>query len=183
MDNETGIEQIVYKKLKEYKINDLSTKPKLKEQLKQLESYIQSVISKQKDIVTETKKWNKVNLLSVSMGANISRATIYNNPNTLYEYIKNRLEEIEKEDILGVKRFEKLYSDYEGLKVIVEGLKESVVENYLLQQQIEVLKTELKNTNSVNESLTKKVRKAKAEIEQLHLKLKNNSNVISISKD
>ncbi|HHB0448527.1 MULTISPECIES: hypothetical protein [Staphylococcus] len=180
MDKQTEIKATVAEKVKEYKIEIPSNRSKLQEQFIQIETYIQEVISKQKHIVMETKIWSKMNLLSISKGAKVTRATIYNNPNTLKAYIENRVTEIEKEDLLGIRSKDRLIKAYEELKSIMEGLKINVIENHIQELKTEELESEIENITSINESLHKQIQTLKLENDKLQRKTKELTKVTYI---
>lgn len=154
MDQYVEIRRIVEERAKLYGIGELSKQRTIiQEQLLQVEQYFQNLILKQIHVKKKAKELTKINVSTVSLGTNVQRSTIYNNPNTLQIYIDTRIEEIQKEDILGIHKSNKIKHKHDNLNILLEGLQQQVVDNFELILQIRNLETELKSMYSQKEDV------------------------------
>ncbi|WP_044784325.1 hypothetical protein [Bacillus thuringiensis] len=87
--------------LKQFNLGDLSLyKESTREQLITIERYFLET----EELINKTlKEINSVNfnIRGICKAINISKSTVYNNPNTLRLYIEKRIEDIEKQDLLS----------------------------------------------------------------------------------
>ncbi|WP_067730759.1 hypothetical protein [Oceanobacillus damuensis] len=173
MGNQPEIRESVKERTKKYGIGELDQqRNNIQEQLIKIEENFQNVISEQNHVKKRVKQLTKHNILSVSEATNIPRATINNNPNTLKFYIEKRIEEIQKEDILGIDKAKQSIEKNEFFSGLVEDFKLQFVERYELELQIEYFEKELKTKLQQIEKLTRD----KTELEQENQQLKRQLN-------
>lgn len=87
-------------RLKQYNLGELSYfKDSTQEQYIVIEKYFLESEARIKKTVEDMKSIN-FNMRGICNEINISKSTIYNNPNTLRLYIENRIADIEKQDMM-----------------------------------------------------------------------------------
>jgi hypothetical protein len=86
--------------LRQYNLGELAHyKDSTQEQFIMIEKYFLAAESRIKRAIEEMKSIN-FNMRGICNEINISKSTVYNNPNTLRLYIENRIADIEKQDML-----------------------------------------------------------------------------------
>ncbi|SFL70291.1 hypothetical protein [Pelosinus propionicus] len=181
MGEEVELREFVSERTKQYKIGELTIQsPKIQDQLFQIEEYLQSLILAQKEMAIRIKEISKININSVSAGAKVPRSTIYNNNRTLQVYIEKRCKEIEDQDILQLKRFNKVKANDKAIQIIIDGLQLQIVDNYELKQQIKEGERQLKSQIGQLEDKQKEIFALQKQINELQ-KRQSGSTVIPIN--
>lgn len=177
MGNSTDIKWNVSENTIKYGIGELTeiSSLKIQEQLVQIEEYFQHFCMHQKQLTEQIKQFSKISISSVSSGANVPRSQINLNINTLKLYIEKRASEIEKEDILKIKKNEKLRSGKRELDSYIDGLREQIVDVMELKLYIESLEAENKRLITQLENRQKDIQKLQLEKSKLR-KLVNEQN-------
>lgn len=161
-------------------INNISSL-KIQEQLVQIEEYLQNLRLNQKQLTEQIKQYGKLSILSVSSGANVPRSQINLNTNTLKLYIDKRISEIEKEDILKLKKTGKLKSEKKELDSYIDSLRQQIVDSYEMKLYIKNLEVENKRLIRQLEDRQKDIQKLEIENSKLRrLVSENNKKKVSI---
>lgn len=174
------IREIVIDSLKKHQINNgdfLNLKPKLQEQLIQIEHYIYSSVLKQQQLLEEIKNTN-LNVLTVVKGSGLQRSSVYNHADILKKYIEVRIKEVEKEDILSLNKSNKQKEELQILKEYMDNLQNNLIDNEILESKNDELEKEVLRLNKIQESLIKEMNDLKKENKELKIKAKNNGNSI-----
>jgi len=88
-------------RLKQFDLGDLNGyKESTQEQFITIEQYFLEIEERINKALEEIKSVN-LNIRGICSAINISKSTVYNNPNTLRLYIEKRIQEIEKQDLLS----------------------------------------------------------------------------------
>nr|WP_302419165.1 hypothetical protein [uncultured Romboutsia sp.] len=149
-----NIENFIISTLKDIDINYDLLNNKQKKQFLELENYINHCSSIRLESLKNLKDIN-LNIKKISDNTSISKATIYNNKNTLKKYIDKRLSDInlDEENYLNTI----LYSKYNFLKNKYDEANELI--GRLTKQLIDInnLKVELKMLEEENSDLSQKI--------------------------
>lgn len=152
MDN---IETTIKANLSKYNIGIFDDfKPLLKKQLLEIEEYIQRTYQTRLEAIKTYKDYS-VSIFSISKNTSVSKATIYNNPNTLKKYIEIRIKDFELQE----KGF------YDKDKVI--RLEETITEQQLLLDNTATQFIEMNNLKITLNELGKEIERKDKTIEYL----------------
>ncbi|MBE2975807.1 hypothetical protein [Priestia megaterium] len=155
------LNELIRNYIQKYNINGgeyESLRPKVQEQLVQIESYMQCFIQGQTELALKIKR-SKLNLASVAAKSGLQRSTVYNNADTLKKYIEERINEVEHEDILSVQKKAKQKEDIEFLRSYLEKLELKLVLEEISEHKIKELELEFSKVNKINEDLQKQIHK------------------------
>lgn len=139
----------------------------VQKQLVHIEEFLQEFCMQQKKLSEQVKRYSKLSILSVSVGAGVPRSQINLNINTLKLYLENRIMEIEKKDIFNIKKHERLKSEKRELEAYLDGLRLQIVDFFELKLRHEMLESENKRLILQNESRQKDVQKLEGENSEL----------------
>ena len=164
-----------------YGIGELSeiSSLKVQEQLVQIEEYLQEFCMQQKQLIEQIKLYRKLNISSVSSGAEVPRSQINLNKYTLKLYIEKRISEIEKTDLLNLNKYERLKSDKRDLEAYRDGLEQQLVDAYELKVYIEELERTNKRLIGLLEERQKDINKLQIENSNLRSKVNESKKVVS----
>ena len=148
------------------KLNDISSLT-VQKQLVQIEEFLQDFCMDQMRLSEQIKQFSKLSISSVSIGAKVPRSQINLNYNSLKLYIENRIMEIEKKDILTIKKLGRLKSEKRELETYLVGLRQQTVDSFELKIRFEMLEAENKRLIRQMESRHKDVQKLEEENSKL----------------
>ncbi|HFO1035176.1 TPA: hypothetical protein ACHIRZ_004465 [Bacillus paranthracis] len=174
MVNEYEIRNLTKNFIEMFQINSgefESLRPKIQEQLLQVEAYFQDFIQEQKVMAIRIKN-NKLNLVKVVRESGLQRSTVYNNADTLKKYIEERIYDVEKEDILSIQKNVRQEEDMFFLRSYLEKLQLQIVEDEVNEIKIEELEYEYSKLNDVNIDLLRQIFELKQENQELQQQLR-----------
>lgn len=185
MDNVINIKECVNENTIKFGIGNLKDISSLtvQKQLVQIEVFLQEFCLHQKQLSQQIKKFSKLSILSVSLGAKVPRSQINLNINTLKLYIENRIMEIEKKDILEIKMHARLKSEKRELEKYLDGLQQQIVDAFELKLHLEGLESENNRLIRQMESRQKDVQKLEEENSKLrkYLREYNQKKILPIN--
>ncbi|MGI8385719.1 hypothetical protein [Robertmurraya sp. P23] len=160
-----NIEECVGKNTIKFGIGELRQISSLtiQKQLIQIEKFLHEFCMGQKQLSEQIRECSKLSISSVSTGAKVPRSQINLNTNTLKHYIEKRILEIEKKDVLNVKKFERLKSEKRELETYIDGLRQQTVDSFELKLRFEMLEAQNKRLILQMESRQKDVQKLEEE--------------------
>ncbi|AZV41551.1 hypothetical protein BAOM_0940 [Peribacillus asahii] len=174
-------------RLKQFSMSDFNHyKENTQEQFIKIEKYF---LEAEERIYKALKVVNsiKFNMREVCNEINISKSTIYNNPNTLRFYIEKRIEDIEKQDLLPKNKQEKTQKRMSELEDFLDRAIIDQIEFNNLKLHNEQLQTEVNRLAEKNEllnleraELVKKLNDMELELRRLRNK---KGNVVSINNE
>lgn len=161
-------------------------KENTQEQFFTIEQYFLEKEAHLKEILEDIKSIN-FNIRGICKETNISKSTVYNNPNTIRLYIEKRIEDIEKQDILFKNQKEKSQERITEIEDFLDKAIIDQIEYNNLKVHNEHLQVELNRVSEKCEllgaerlELVKKLNEAEKELRQLRNK---KGNIISLSQD
>ncbi|MCP1450336.1 hypothetical protein [Priestia megaterium] len=157
MGNEYELNELVRSNIRKYNINGgvyESLRPKVQDQLYKIEYYIQSYIQEQIELVSKIKA-SKLSLAGVITASELQRSTVYNNADTLKKYIEERINDIESQDILSIRKITKQKEDIEFLKQYLENLELRLVQEEINENKIMELESQYSFISKCNIELQK----------------------------
>lgn len=169
MDNGINIKECVNESTFKFgmgKLDEISSVT-VQNQLVQIEEFLQDFCMNQKRLREQIKPLSKLSISSVSVGARVPRSQINLNTNTLKLYVQNRILEIEKKDILNIKKHERLKSERRGLESHLDGLRQQIVDSFEIKLRLEMLEAENKRLIIQMESRQRDVQKLEEEKNKL----------------
>lgn len=177
MENGIKIEQCVNENTVKFGIGKLKevSSVTVQKQLVQIEEFLQEFCMNQKQFSEQIKRFNKLSISSVSSGAKVPRSQINLNTNTLKLYIENRILEIEKKDILHIKKHVRLKRERRELETHIDGLRQQIVDSFELKLRLEMLEVENKRLIIQIESRQKDVQKLEEQNSMLRKTLSGNN--------
>ncbi|MDY8161899.1 hypothetical protein [Bacillus thuringiensis] len=173
--------------LKQFNLGDLSFyKESTQEQFFTIERYFLETEERINKTLKEIKSVN-FNIRGICRAINISKSTVYNNPNTLRLYIEKRIDDIEKQDLLSKNKQRKTQermSELENFidKVIIDQIEFNnlKVHNEHLQAEVHRLAEKNKLLGLERAELVKKINDMELELRRLRNK---KGTVISFTQD
>lgn len=183
MVGEEEITSFINQYLKKYGIGngDFSTlRPKIQEQLVNLETFFQERLEAQNQLANQIRD-SKLNLLRVVKGTGIQKSSVYNNPDILKKYIEERIYEIQKEDVLSLYKTEKQGNDFDELKSYLETTRNVLIESEIYEAKIRELESEIRELNGINLSMAHEINRLNSENSTLRNQLSKvgRGNIIS----
>lgn len=181
------LKNIIINNLKSLDINFELLRPKLQEQLIEIESYINECYSVRK-VSLNNLKIHTLNIKKISDNTTVSKATIYNNKDTLKAYIDKRIADIKESEELDTtfisndkyNRLEEKYNDVNNLLIKITS---NLIDINNLKKEIAILEDENKKLNSTIESLSIDNDLLKSNLKDAQSKLisLNKNNVIDLN--
>ncbi|HDR4695489.1 hypothetical protein ABR775_14585 [Bacillus cereus] len=163
--------------LKKFNLGDLSLyKESTREQFITIERYFLEIEEQINRTLKEIKSIN-FNIRGICKTINISKSTVYNNPNTLLLYIEKRIDEIEKQDLLSKNKQRKTQERMAELenfidKAILDQIEFNnlKVHNEHLQAEVHRLAEKNKLLGLERAELLKKINNMELELRRLRNK-------------
>ncbi|MBJ8054421.1 hypothetical protein JDS87_21340 [Bacillus cereus] len=174
-------------RLKQFNLGNLNRyKEGTQEQFITIERYFLETEKRINKALKEVKSIN-FNIRGVSNAINISKSTVYNNPNTLRLYIEKRIDDIEKQDLLSKNKQRKTQermSELENFidKAIIDQIEFNnlKVHNEHLQAEVNRLAEKNKLLGLERAELVKKLNDMDLELRRLRNK---KGTVVSFNQD
>ncbi|MFZ3589602.1 hypothetical protein ACOI1C_10030 [Bacillus sp. DJP31] len=174
-------------RLKQFDLNDLNLyKETTQEQFITIEQYFLQTEVRINRTLEEIKSIN-LNIRGVCKEINISKSTVYNNPNTLRLYIEKRIEDIEKKDLFSKNKQGKTQERMSELEAALDNFIIDQIEFNNLKVHNEHLQDEVNRLAEKNElmaservELVKKLNGMDLELRRLRNK---KGNVVSYNQD
>jgi hypothetical protein len=174
-------------RLKEFNLGDLKRyKENTQEQFIAIEKFFLESEKRLNKALEEIKGIN-FNIRGICNSINISKSTIYNNPNTLRLYIEKRIEDIEKQDLFLKNKQGKTQERLSELEDFLDKAIIDQIEFNNLKVHNESLQAEVKRLFEKNELIAlerinhvKKINEMELELRKLRNKL---GNVIAIKRE
>ncbi|HHT7188315.1 TPA: hypothetical protein ACTZ5N_001578 [Bacillus cereus] len=169
MAKKAEISDIVAENIKKYGINNGKfdgLRPTTQKHLLRIEAYLQSYINVLEELADKIKK-SKLNLLTLTEETDISRSTIYNNSDTIKEYIDKRIAEIEAEDTLSLNKMNRREQEIIELREHYENIQLHLIDTEILEAKVKELEKELGDLRRINETHTAQISRLQRENQQL----------------
>ena len=146
-------------------------KPKQQEQFLEIEHYINTHIKNRLKCLDELKESN-LNIKKISDNTSVSKATIYNNKDTLKKYIDTKLLDMELGEekytsLLKSSTYNDLYDKYIELEKLLEGMTIDLISMNNLKIEMKMLKDDNDELRNKIEVLYIERKKLLNEIEDL----------------
>ncbi|SDM41634.1 hypothetical protein [Bacillus sp. OK048] len=156
------------------------------EQFITIEKYFLEVEERIKKALEEINSIN-FNMRGVCLAINISKSTVYNNPNTLRLYIEKRIDNIEKLDLLPKNKQEKTQKRMSDLEGFLDRAIIDQIEFNNLKLQNEELRAEVNRLAEKIELLSLERNKHIKKLNDLELELRRlrnkKGNVVLLNSD
>jgi hypothetical protein len=175
------------KRLKQYNLGELNHyKETTQEQFMTIEEYFLKTEERINKAIEEINSIN-FNIRGICNEINISKSTIYNNPNTLRLFLEKRIEEIENQDIFSKNKAVKTQERMSDLEKFLDNAIIDQIEfnnlklhNDYLQNEVRLLteKKELLTLERIH--LVNKINEMESELRRLRNK---KGNVVKITRE
>jgi len=174
-------------RLKQFDLGELNRYKEItQEQFITIEQYFLETEDRLNKALEEIKSIN-FNIRGICNSINISKSTIYNNPNTLRLYIEKRINDIEKQDLLSKNKHEKTQERMSELeefldKAIIDQIEFNnfKVHNEQLHSEVNKLAEKNQLLSLERAELVKKINDMELELRKLRNK---KGNVVSFNED
>ncbi|WP_079523835.1 hypothetical protein [Solibacillus isronensis] len=174
-------------RLKQFGLGELSYyKENTQEQFFTIEQYFLEKEERLKEILEEIKSTN-FNIRGICKDTNISKSTVYNNPNTIRLYIEKRIKDIETQDLLFKNKQEK---SQERITEIEDFLDKAIIDqieynnlkvhNGHLQVELNRFSEKCELLGAERLELVKRLNAAEIELRQLRNK---KGNVVTLNEE
>lgn len=177
------IESIVRDRLKHYEIGNFDDlRPLVKKQFLEIEEYISNAFKTRRDAI-KTFKDNNVSIFDMSNKTSVSKATIYNNSNTLKKYIEERIKELEllEKGFYDKDKIETYEKTIQEQKMLIDKTSTQFVELNNLKILVEEVNEELKMKEKNIQDLYQTNISLQKELQNIRKELSKN-NVIKLNQ-
>lgn len=174
-------------RLQQFNLGDLSRyKESTQEQFITIEQYFLETEKRMNTAFKEIKSID-LNIRGICNAINISKSTVYNNPNTLRLYIEKRVDDIEKQDLFSKNKQKKVQKRMSELEEFLERSIIDQIELNNLKVHNEQLQGEVQRLAERNELLGLERSEFVKKLNDMDLELKRlrnrKGNVISFNQN